>query len=77
MDHSVKNPQGAFRAKVSAEALEHWKSNQVCVTGVGCARGNVEEKKSEIGGPPSPFQMDKTSKVGDLEGCVMRYLGNE
>lgn len=72
----MKDVQGAFGAKMSAEALDHSKNQRVCVTGVGCARGNREEKR-EIGRPPAPSWMDKTLKVEDLERYLMRYLGNK
>lgn len=68
----MKDAQGAFGAKKSAEALEHSKNQRVC------DRDKVyKREKMEIGRPPSPTWMDKTFKVEDLERYLMRYLGNK
>lgn len=48
----------------------------LCDRGTVCKR-KCRGKKSEISRPPSLSWIDKVLKVEDLEGYIMKYLGNE
>lgn len=72
----MKNTQPAIGAKMSAKALEYLKNNEEVtrVTGVECA-GRNGGVKSQMSGPPSPFWISKTLKIGEFEGPIIRCLG--